>query len=72
MGNEITTFDEPRDSKRNAPARARLRWAWGRASMEVDADITPTGLLAIGGMVGLILLAVVPVVSAGGKAKRRF
>jgi hypothetical protein len=72
MGTDITEYHEPHDGKANAPARARLRWSWGKASMEVDAEITPTALFAIGGMVGLILLAVVPIVSAGGKAKRRF
>ena len=66
MATELTTEDAP-----NAPARSRIRLAWGKASVDVEAEITPTGLLAIGGMVGLILLAVVPIVSAGGKATRR-
>ena len=55
----------------NANARSRVKLAWGKASIDVEAEITPIGLLAIGGMVGMILLAVVPIVSAGGKTLRR-
>jgi hypothetical protein len=51
-------------------ARAQMRVTWGKASLEADARITPTGLLAIGGMVGIILLAVAPIVRAAGQAKR--
>jgi hypothetical protein len=39
--------------------------------MEAEAQITPAGLLAIGGMVGAILLAVAPIVRAAGEARRR-
>jgi len=53
------------------PARARIRLVWGRATMEAEAQITPAGLLAIGGMVGAILLAVAPIVRAAGEARRR-
>lgn len=53
------------------PARARIRLVWGKASLEADAHITPTGLLAIGGMVGMILLAVAPIVRAAGEARAR-
>ena len=59
-----------REYAANAPANGRIRWAWGRASVEIDAQITPTGLLAVGSMVGLILLAVAPIVVAGGKAAK--
>lgn len=71
MSSEVTEYETPAD-RPNAPAKGRIRFAWGKASMEVEAEITPSGFAAIGGMVGLILLAVVPIVRAGGKAKRRW
>jgi hypothetical protein len=71
MDEEATGKLVPVRATPNAPARARVRWAWSRASLEVDAEITPAGFLAIGGMVGMILLAVVPIVLAGGRARRR-
>ena len=49
------------------PARARFRATWGKASLEAEAIITPVGLLAIGGMVGTILLAVLPIVLASAR-----
>lgn len=55
----------------NPPAHARIRLAWGRASLEAEAQVTPAGLLAIGGMVGAILVAVAPIVRAAGEARRR-
>lgn len=55
----------------NQPARASVRLSWGSARYEADAEITPLGLLAIGGMVGAILLAVAPIVTAAGRARKR-
>ena len=55
----------------NARGHASLRFGWGRARFEAEVNVTPTTLLAIGGMVGMILLAVVPIVQAGGRAARR-
>lgn len=49
----------------NRPARASVRAAVGNARFQADSEITPAGLLAIGGMVALILAAVVPIVRAG-------
>jgi len=80
VGNDLIS-DEARDvrgdtgGKRgealNARSRASVRFGWGRARFEADVDVTPTTMLAIGGMVGMILLAVVPIVQAGGRAARR-
>ena len=55
----------------NSRSRASVRFGWGRARFEADVEVTPTTMLAIGGMVGMILLAVVPIVQAGGRAVRR-
>ena len=55
----------------NRPARATIRLGWRSTRFEADAEITPLGLLAIGGMVGAILLAVAPIVTAAGRARRR-
>lgn len=52
-------------------SRASVRFFWGRARFEADVDVTPGTFLAIGGMVGMILLAVAPIVLAGGQARRR-
>jgi hypothetical protein len=46
------------------PARASVRLSWGNARFQADAEISPLGLLAIGGIVGVILLAVAPIVRA--------
>ncbi|WP_193336000.1 hypothetical protein [Devosia beringensis] len=61
----------PAPAVQQHPARARFRLVWGKASIEADAHITPAGLLAIGGMVGVILLAVAPIVRAAGEARAR-
>lgn len=53
------------------PARASVRMSLGNARFQADAEITPIGLLAIGGMVGGILLALAPVVSAATSKRRR-
>ena len=58
------------EARLNQPARAAFRFSWGRANFKAEAQITPMGLLAIGGMVGAILLAVAPIVREGGKARR--
>ena len=54
----------------NRPARATIRLGWRTTRFEAEAEITPLGLLAIGGMVGAILLAVAPIVTAVGRARR--
>ncbi len=41
---------------------ASLRMQIGQASFETHTEMTPQGLLAIGGMVSLILLSVVPII----------
>jgi hypothetical protein len=55
----------------NVPARTSFRLAWGRVRIEADTEISPLGLVAVGAMVGMILLAAVPVVTAAGQALRR-
>ena len=45
-------------------SRASVRMAVGQARFEADVEITPTALLAIGGMVAAILVGVVPIVVA--------
>ena len=52
------------------PQTATARLHAGRARGRLDVAISPAGLLAIGGLVGVILLGVVPIVRAAGKAKR--
>ena len=61
----------PVATPRHQPARTRIRLVWGSASLEADAHITPAGLLAIGGMVGAILLAAAPLVRAATEARAR-
>ncbi len=61
----------PAPARLNEIGRARARFMWGKASIEADVHITPVGLMAIGGMVGTILLAVAPIVRAAGEARRR-
>lgn len=53
------------------PARARIRLVWGKTTLEADAQITPAGLLAVGGLVGMILLATAPLVRAASQARVR-
>ena len=55
----------------NRPARASVRLGWGSARYEAEVEISPLGLLAIGGMVGAILLAVAPIVTAAKQGTRR-
>ena len=61
----------PDVERTNRPAKASVRFNWGKAHFEAAAEITPLVLLAIGGMVGAILLAVAPIVTAAGNARRR-
>ena len=52
-------------------ARASVRLSVGTAKFQADAEITPVALLAIGGMVGAILLATAHIVTAAGNVRRR-
>ena len=54
----------------NRPARASLRIGVGSFRLQAEAEITPMGLLAIAGLVGTIMLAVAPIVTAAAKASR--
>ncbi|MDB5612643.1 MAG: hypothetical protein JWQ22_296 [Devosia sp.] len=63
------TLAKPPNS--NRPARASVRFTWRSAHFQADAEITPVGLLAIGGMVGAILLAVAPIVAAARVKRSR-
>ena len=55
----------------NSPARTMVRVSCGALQLRVATKITPIGLLAIGGMVASILVAVTPIVTAAGRAKTR-
>ena len=74
MANDLEELTERRPafiSLLRERTHARLKMGWGKAQVEAEVETTPATMLAIGGMVGVILLAVVPIVSAGGRAKRR-
>lgn len=62
---------EPRPHPLDTPqtARAAIR-AGDRFVMESEVRVTPLGLLAIGGLVAAILLAVPPIIRAGARAAR--
>ena len=63
--------ERPQAAAPTGRTRAAVRFAWGRARFEADVDVTPATLVAVGGMVGLILLGVAPIITAAGKARRR-
>jgi hypothetical protein len=76
----MTDLDLPIDSatdplpamrEANRPARASVRISLGNSRFQADAEISPLGLLAIGGMVGAILLAVAPIVRTAVRSRRR-
>src|SRR5690606_27205587 len=50
-------------------ARAALRIG-NRVSLDSQVNVTPLGLLAIGGLVSAILLSIPPIIRAAGKAAR--
>jgi hypothetical protein len=56
----------------NRHVRASVRLSLGSSRLQADAQISPLGLLAIGGMVGAILPVVAPIVRAGTRSRRRF
>jgi hypothetical protein len=53
-----------------APQTARFRARAGRFEVDTGVQVTPLGLLAIGGLVSAILLSVPPIVRAAGNARR--
>ncbi|UYY58397.1 hypothetical protein [Sphingomonas sp. S2-65] len=54
------------------PQRASARMRWGeRFAATAEVEVTPAGLLSIGGMVGMILLGSAAIVHAAGKARAR-
>jgi len=63
MAQELTT---PREgaSSNAAAQRNRLKTSLklGPLQADVDVDVTPTGLVAVGALVSAILLSVVPIV----------
>ena len=63
MAQELTTPREDASSPA-AAQRNRLRTSLklGPLQADVDVDVTPVGLLAIGALVSAILLSVVPIV----------
>jgi hypothetical protein len=53
------------------PSRARVRLRIGkRARIDTWVEVTPAGLLAIGGMVATILMASAAIVVAAGYSRR--
>ena len=63
------TKPEPHPLSVPQVARTTLR-AGEKFVMETEIRVTPLGLLAIGGLVAGILLAVAPVVRASGRAAK--
>jgi len=60
----------PRTSALDTMQSGRVNWRIGRSmKMSVQVEITPTGLLAIGGMVAMMLLGSAEIVKA---ARRRW
>jgi hypothetical protein len=55
----------------NRPARVSVRISFGNSRFQADAEISPLGLLAVGGMVGAILLAVTPIVRGAVRYRRQ-
>lgn len=53
------------------PQTAEVDVGVGKASMHVKARMTPSGLLAIGGLVGGVLLSVTALVWASTSVKRK-
>jgi hypothetical protein len=59
-------------SSLSAPQTARAALRFGnRVSLDSQINVTPLGLLAIGGLVSAILLSIPPIIRAAGKAARR-
>jgi len=61
--------DDPRDNSRSGRNTARASIRLGRFKAKVELDVTPAGLLAVGGLVSAILLSVVPIVAAATRRK---
>lgn len=53
------------------PQHARLEAAIGPATLKVDARVSPAALLAIGGMVGMMLLGSAAIVWTARRAVAR-
>jgi hypothetical protein len=51
------------------PQTATARFRAGRITARAKVSVTPAGLLAIGGLVASILLAVPPIIRAAGDAR---
>jgi hypothetical protein len=59
-------------SSLSAPQTARAALRFGnRVSLDSQINVTPLGLLAIGGLVSAILLSIPPIIRAAGKAARK-
>jgi hypothetical protein len=71
-GNKIVPKESAAPSALTRPQRAAARLQFGeRFSAVSEVEVTPAGLLAIGGMVGAILLGSAAVVLAAGRRYRR-
>lgn len=71
-GNKLVPKEPSVPSALSRPQRAAARIQFGeRFSAVSEAEVTPAGLLAVGGMVGMILLGSAAVVLAAGRRFRR-
>ena len=57
-------------SAMSAPQTATAHIRAGRTRARLSVEVTPAGLLAIGGLVAAILLAVAPIVRASREIRR--
>lgn len=70
--NKLVPTDPSVPSELSRPQRAAARLQFGeRFSAVSEVEVTPAGMLAIGGMVGAILLGSAAVVLAAGRRSRR-
>ncbi|WP_185964989.1 hypothetical protein [Glacieibacterium frigidum] len=53
-----------------APQHAELHARWGKARVRMTVDVTPAGLLAIGGLVSSILLSTAVIVRVATQRRR--
>ena len=58
------------DSALASPQAATARLRTDHANARIGVSVTPLGLLAIGGLVAAILLAVPPIIRAAGEVRR--
>jgi hypothetical protein len=61
-----------REELDQSPNRAHLSFKAGRVEFNLEVNITPAGLISIGGLVSMILLSIAPIIRASkSKVPRR-